>query len=140
MRRETFDRKLSGAISRREALRIIGLSAAAGLAVACSPSAPSGSSTSGSAAPKDAPWAKEWNDLVAAAQKEGTLNIQTPLGAGFRRWLDAFQQAFPGIAIEHSPMRESDFAAKGKAERDAGIFSLDAAVSSPGSVGRILRP
>jgi iron(III) transport system substrate-binding protein len=141
MRPAEFDRKLSGVISRREALRVIGLSAAAGLAVACAPSAPSGGpAASGASAPANEPWAKEWNDLVAAAQKEGTLNIQTPLGAGFRRWLDAFQQAVPGIAIEHSPLRGSDFAAKGKAERDAGIFSFDAAVSSPGSVGRILRP
>jgi iron(III) transport system substrate-binding protein len=142
MRRLTFDQKLSGVISRREALRVIGLSAAAGLAVACAPGAPSGgqSASTGASAPADAPWAKEWSELVAAAQKEGTLNIQTPLGTGFRRWLDTFQQTFPGIAIEHSPLRGSDFAARAKSEREAGIFSYDVAVSSPGSVGRILRP
>jgi iron(III) transport system substrate-binding protein len=142
MRSETFDRNSARVLSRRDALRVIGLSAAAGLAVACAPGAPSGgqSATSAGSAPADAPWAKEWNELVAAAQKEGTLNVQTPLGAGFRRWLDTFQQTFPGIAVEHSPNRGSDFAAKAKAEREAGIFSFDAAVSSPGSVGRILRP
>jgi iron(III) transport system substrate-binding protein len=142
MRSVTSDRKSARVLSRREALRVIGLSAAAGLAVACAPGAPSGGqpATSAGAAPPDAPWAKEWNDLVAAAQKEGTLNIQTPLGTGFRRWLDTFQQTFPGIAIEHSPLRGSDFAARAKPEREAGIFNFDVAVTSPGSVGRILRP
>ncbi|MFN0073729.1 MAG: ABC transporter substrate-binding protein [Chloroflexota bacterium] len=141
MRRVTFDRKLSGVISRREALRAIGLSAAAGLAVACAPSAPSASPPTGvDTVAANEPWYQEWRSLVAAAQQEGSLSIQTPLGTGFRRWLDTFQQAFPGIGVEHSPLRGSDFAARAKSEREAGIFSFDVAVSSPGSVGRILRP
>jgi len=90
--------------------------------------------------PANEPWAEEWRNLVSAAQQEGTLAIQTPLGGGFRKWLDTFQQTFPGIGVEHSPLRGSDFAARAKGEREAGIFSYDVAVSSPGSVGRILRP
>lgn len=141
MRRETFDRKLTGVISRREALRLLAVTAAAGVAAACGAPAPSGGPAPGTEAlPANEPWAQEWRALVAAAQQEGSLHVQTPLGTGFRRWLDVFQQSFPGIAVEHTALRGSDFAARGKSEREAGIFSFDASVTSPGSVGRILKP
>jgi iron(III) transport system substrate-binding protein len=127
-------------MTRREMIQWLGITGVTALTVACG-QGPSTQSPSVSSAPTgNEPWAAEWNQLVTAAKQEANLAIQTPAGTGFRNWLEAFRTAFPGIAIEHTALRGSDFATRAKAEREAGILNMDVAISSPGSVGRILRP
>src|SRR4051812_43722750 len=47
--------------------------------------------------PTDAsPAGADWDQLVAAAKKEGTLAAVTGAGSAYRRVLDLFQEAFPG--------------------------------------------
>lgn len=66
-----------------------------------------------------------WNELVAAAQKEGTLTIYgTALEAGVVPLRDAFKQRF-GVDLEFVNGRPTEVVAKLAAERRAGLYLAD---------------
>jgi iron(III) transport system substrate-binding protein len=85
-------------------------------------------------------WETQWNDLTAAAKKEGKLSIMTASGAGFRKWMQAAESAL-GIPIEHQQQPNSDgIANKVIAEREAGVYSFDLLVMTPITALPRLRP
>lgn len=130
-------------MTRREFLRLVGLTGAAAALYACAPEAPvppGPGSGAGAGAATGAGWEAEWERVLAAAIKEGTLSLVTPTGAGMRRVVEAFQAQFPQIQVEHTPSRTSDFAAKASKEQQAGIYSIDVAIVSMASVIRVLKP
>lgn len=152
-------------ISRREMLRGLVVAGGAALAAACSqPAAPAAAPTAKPAAPPTAapaaptaapaqakapaeakPDAKpsaaaEWDALVDAAKKEGQLAAVTGAGSSYRRVLDAFQAAFPGVNVEHTALRGSDFAIRVQKERDAGLFAFDVAQVPTTTALTVLRP
>ncbi|MFN0073671.1 MAG: ABC transporter substrate-binding protein [Chloroflexota bacterium] len=123
-------------VSRRSALRLLGLGGAAALTVACSqaaapaPTAPAAKPTiapaaptqaaAPAAAPTTAPAAKsaapstsggvsdaEWAAVVDAARKEGVVTVATYAGGAHRKILEEFEAAYPGIKIEHSQFQSS---------------------------------
>jgi iron(III) transport system substrate-binding protein len=125
--------------TRRQALAAGGLVA---LAAACAPSAtpaaPAGAPAAGAARQA---WEKEWDDLVAAAKAEGKLSVLTLVGAGYRKSLDQFEAAFPGISVDHQTFPSASlYAPRIQEERKAGVYSFDAALVSPGSPIRVLKP
>ncbi len=133
-------------LSRRGFLRITG---AASLLTACAPAAaPSGGP--GAAAPAAAPdpgaqprpaWEGEWERLVAAAKQEGRLGLMTLVGPGYRKGIDAFQAAFPGIEVEQSGfVGASAYIPKINEERKAGIYSFDVAQTSLASMISQVKP
>ncbi|MSQ28707.1 MAG: hypothetical protein EXR51_11320 [Dehalococcoidia bacterium] len=130
-------------ISRRSFVRIGGLGLLAG---ACTPvvtaPTPGDAPTSGVAAPASNPgWEVEWDKLVTAALQEGKVVVQTAAGAGHRKALEEFNKAFPGVeVVEQTFPDSSTYVPKVKAERQAGIYSLDAAVTAPGSMLQQLKP
>ena len=73
------------------------------LAAACAPAAlpPAPPVTTGGApAPAaKAAWEQEWDVLVAAAKKEGRVDLNWILGGagGYQRCVDDFNKAFPGV-------------------------------------------
>ena len=72
---------------------------------------------------------KQWKELVAAAQKEGKVVILAPPDQQVRQALPAaFKKRF-GIEMDYIGGRSSESAAKLRAERDAGVFSVDAALA-----------
>jgi iron(III) transport system substrate-binding protein len=72
---------------------------------------------------------KQWKDLVAAAQKEGKVVILAPPDAQVRQALPAaFKKRF-GIEMDYLGGRSSESAAKLRAERDAGVYTVDAALA-----------
>src|SRR5262249_32665270 len=110
---------LQSGVSRREAIRLLGLTGLAALVAACSPAspAPSAPPAQPTAAPKPTPAAPaaapttaaapanaqqpagaiaqaDWDKLVAAAKQEGTLSIATYAGTSYRRFLDVFESAY----------------------------------------------
>ena len=50
---------------------------------------------------KDSAWTTHWQDIVAAAEREGTLSLLTVVGRGYRSVIERFEQAFPGISVQH---------------------------------------
>lgn len=141
------------AMTRREMLRLFGAVGAAAVAAACAqPAAPSPTAAPAKptsapaaappapAAPTAAPVAKaaavpgavsdaEWEKLVAAAKQEGKLSVATYAGTGYRAAVEAFQEAFPGIQVEHSQFQSSsrDFVPRLLPEMKAGLYTWDVA-------------
>lgn len=72
-----------------------------------------------------ADWQKTWDETLAAARKEGKVVILAPPDAHVRQTLPAaFKERF-GISLEYLSGRSSETAAKLRAERSAGIYSVD---------------
>ncbi len=107
------------------------LAQAGAAAGACAPMAsPSGQGGSADTGGRAA-WEDEWDQLVAAAKQEGRLVIQTLAGSGYRKALQAFEQAFPGIEIEHTGIATSSWAPKFLQERQAGLYNWDVTDAPP---------
>lgn len=67
-----------------------------------------------------------WEQVLTEAKKEGKVAVLGPPGDLARKAMtEGFQKAFPGIVVEFSSGRSGEQATKLKAERDAGIFSVD---------------
>lgn len=82
----------------------------------------------------------DWDQLVAAAKKEGALAAITGVGTSYRRVMDAFQEAFPGVTVEHTALRGSDFAARVRNERQANLYNYDVAQVPTTTALTVLRP
>lgn len=117
------------------------LSSAAGgmAAAACAPGADPGQQAGGERS-GDAPWEREWNELVAAAKKEGQLLLVTTVGAGYREAVQDFEKIFPGISVELTSLQASAFAPKALQERNGGIYSYDAITTTYGTVPLTMIP
>ena len=71
-------------------------------------------------------WKQTWETVLREAKKEGKVVVFGPPGEVVRKAIvEGFTQAFPDIRIEYSGARGSDHVAKIRAERDAGIYSVD---------------
>ena len=71
-------------------------------------------------------WKQTWDTVLREAKKEGKVVVFGPPGDVIRKAVvEGFSQAFPEITIEYSGARGSDHVAKIRAERDAGIYSVD---------------
>ena len=131
-------------MNRRSFLRVGGVATAVAGAAACAPAAaPPSSPASGGAAPapaEKAAWEKQWDDLVAAAKKEGALVLVTNLGPGFKDAAAAFEKAFPGVSVELITQLASSFAPKAVQERQAGVYSYDVTTQPNGTVPLTLIP
>jgi len=102
---------------------------AAGIGAACAPAAaPAG--TPGAAGSTGAAWEGEWNQLIAAAKKEGKLALVTYPGPGYREAIAVFEAAFPGITVEQTPLNASNFVPRWQQERKAGVYEYDAMTST----------
>lgn len=73
--------------------------------------------------------AKAWNELVAAAKTEGKVVVLAPPDPQFRKELPPAFRARFGITLEYYGGRSSEVAVKLRAERQAGIGTVDAALS-----------
>src|SRR4051812_45188769 len=139
--------------SRRSALRLLGLGGAAALTAACSqaatpsPTAPAAKPTTApaaapAAAATTAPAAKaaapavagaisdaDWEKVVEAARKEGSVNVATYAGTAHRKILDVFEAAYPGIKVEHTQFQSSsrDYVPRLFQEQKAGLYTWDVA-------------
>jgi iron(III) transport system substrate-binding protein len=85
----------------------------------------SATSASASAEP-DPAWALEWRELASAAQREGGLSLLTWVGRGYRRTIEAFQRAFPGVQVEHVEESSADvWLERVRRERRVGTYAFD---------------
>jgi iron(III) transport system substrate-binding protein len=88
-----------------------------------------------------ADWKTKWDSVVADAKKEGTVVVFGPAGTTVRKVVtERFSKAFPEIKIEFSGARGNDLAAKIRAERDAGIHSVDLVVQGTTTANLYFKP
>jgi ABC-type Fe3+ transport system substrate-binding protein len=109
-------------LTRRQFIRAIGV-ASAGMAVVvgCAPSP--ASPGPGSAGKSDASSAHD--ELVAAAKREGKLSVVTTIGEGYRAGISAFEEAYPGIVIDHTNLNSSQFTPRAVQEYQSGVYAYD---------------
>ena len=76
-------------------------------------------------------WAAEWERTVAAARKEGQLNVYITLGP--HRLVEDFQEAYPRIKVIGVFGRSSGLVQRMMTERRAGKYIPDARVGIVGA-------
>ena len=79
-------------------------------------------------------WQTQWNALVAGARQEGKVVILAPPDQEVREALPGAFKARFGVTVEYIGGRSAESAAKLRAERAAGLYSVDVALS--GGFGR----
>jgi ABC-type Fe3+ transport system substrate-binding protein len=140
-------------IRRRDFIRLTGLAGAAALAAACAPAAtpspeskaapkqemaptamaPTQAATAAQNAPSQASATAVWDKVVEDARKEGKVVVTTLAGDGYRKVLDKFQVAYPGVEVEHKSASSASFLAPPiLQEQSGGVFSYDVCFLSPG--------
>jgi iron(III) transport system substrate-binding protein len=92
-------------------------------------------------AQEKAGWQARWDKVVAEAKKEGKVVVEGPPGEFIRNAVvQGFKKAFPEIAVEYSSGRGSELAAKIKAERDGGLYTLDLIVQGTSTALLYFKP
>ncbi len=128
----------SAGATRRSFLRVAGVTGAAAVTVACGPAqapapSPAVPSSPGAAAGARPAWQMDWDSLVAAAKQEAKLVTVSYHGNAYRKALNAFELAFPGITVDHQHAPSSSlFIPKVTQERKASVYSFDI-LSAPAS-------
>jgi iron(III) transport system substrate-binding protein len=74
-------------------------------------------------------WEQQRARLVAAAQREGKVVILAPPDTQVRQALPAAFKARYGVSVDYLGGRSSESAAKMRAERDAGVYTVDVALA-----------
>jgi iron(III) transport system substrate-binding protein len=74
-------------------------------------------------------WEQQRARLVAAAQREGKVVILAPPDTQVRQVLPAAFKARYGVSIDYLGGRSSESAGKMRAERDAGVYTVDVALA-----------
>jgi iron(III) transport system substrate-binding protein len=82
-------------------------------------------------------WQGHWDSLVAAARKEGRVVILGPPDQQVRRALPAAFKTRFGITVNYLGGRSSETAAKLRAERQAGVYTIDVALAGIQTMGTI---
>lgn len=71
-------------------------------------------------------WEAEWQKTLAEARKEGKIIVYGPPGSDIRKALtEGFQKAYPGIEVEYFGATGAMVAPKVKAEKRAGLNTID---------------
>jgi iron(III) transport system substrate-binding protein len=78
-----------------------------------------------SAAAENAGWKQSWEETLVAARQEGKVVVSGPPSTELRKALPAAFKARYGINIEYLGGRSTESAARMRAERQAGIYSID---------------
>jgi ABC-type Fe3+ transport system substrate-binding protein len=152
-------------MTRRQFVRVLGVTTTGLLAAACAPAAapqptaapkvaepaakPTSAPAAAAPAPTTAPAAQtapasdfqaQWDALVDGAKKEGKLVINTFPGTGYRESIAVFEERYPGIEIDHTTMIARDLATRTLQEQKAGVFSFDVTQIPPGTAMGVMLP
>jgi len=89
----------------------------------------------------DQAWQQKWNSALAQAKTEGKVVVLGPPGDRIRDAITQnFAKAFPDVSLEFSGARGGELATKIKAERDAGIYSVDVLISGTSTADAYFKP
>lgn len=82
-------------------------------------------------------WEKEWNETLAAAKKEGKVVVANSPDPVMREIVARFKARF-GITVEHLAGRATELAARLRAERHAGVYTVDVFLGGIQTIATIL--
>lgn len=71
-------------------------------------------------------WEREWNRILAAAKKEGRVTLAASPDPDVRRMIPEKFTARYGIPVEYISLTTGEIRARLRAERQAGLFTIDA--------------
>jgi iron(III) transport system substrate-binding protein len=74
-----------------------------------------------------------WDDVLAAARKEGKVVVAGPPGTSYRDAMRVFEQRFPDIRLEFQGLNPVDFVVRFQKEREAGQYLWDVYITGPTS-------
>lgn len=74
---------------------------------------------------QNADWKTRWDQTVAAAKKEGEINISGPSGRGWREHLMKFQETYPEITVKITPSAGRSFWPRVMKEYEVGQYLWD---------------
>ena len=83
-------------------------------------------------------WEKEWNKVLAAAKKEGSVVVRASSDPAIRRVLPAKFHARFGIQVEYIAGRGSQVAGRLRVERRAKVYTVDAIMNNVGSMANVI--
>lgn len=84
---------------------------------------------------------KKWDAALAQAKKEGKVVVLGPPGDSIREAITrGFAKAFPDISIEFSGARGGELATRVRAERDAGIYTVDILINGTATANVYFKP
>src|SRR5215471_2840675 len=115
-------------ISRRDMLRTAAGAGATGLLATAGRSAHAASAS------------PEWEQMAAAAKKEGKVSVNTFTGQGYARILKLFTQVYPDIKLEHTNLEPVDFSPRVIQERKASVYTWDVATMPMSTALQVLKP
>jgi len=76
-----------------------------------------------------------------AAKQEGKVSVFSTTGVGYRKWMETFEAAFPGVIVEHQQLPSSDLLVpRILEERKAGIYEWDVLITASTIALPRLRP
>src|ERR1700761_6495468 len=77
------------------------------------------------ASPAHADWKADWDATIAAANQEGALVMSVPSGRAWRDALAKFQETYPAIKMDMTPVASRDFWPRLIKEHEAGQYLWD---------------
>jgi iron(III) transport system substrate-binding protein len=89
------------------------------------------------AAAQNTDWKKSWDEMLAAARKEGKLVLSGPPSQALRQALPAAFKARYGIELEYQAGRSAETATRMRAERQAGVNTIDGVLAGIQSMATI---
>ncbi len=87
-----------------------------------------------------APTSSPWEQMAAAAKKEGKVSVNTFTGQGYARILKLFTQAHPDIKLEHTNLEPVEFSPRVIQERKASVYTWDVAIMPMSTALQVLKP
>ncbi|MBI2934012.1 MAG: ABC transporter substrate-binding protein [Chloroflexi bacterium] len=120
---------------------IISLFAAWGCTATTGPATPPQKQTPSKVeSPATAGWEAEWQQVLAAARKEGTVMLYgPPIPAARQGFIETFQRSYPGITLDYLPLGGAQTSPKIRAERAAGLYLADVHVGGTTTILTQLR-
>jgi iron(III) transport system substrate-binding protein len=86
-------------------------------------------------------WQQRWEAALAAAKSEAKVAVLGPPGDRIREAIMmSFAKSYPDISLEFTGARGGELATKIKAERDAGIYSVDVVISGTSTADAYFKP
>ncbi|MFZ4215052.1 hypothetical protein ACOZB2_27070, partial [Pantoea endophytica] len=72
--------------------------------------------------------AEDWNQIVAAAEKEGSVTVFGPAIQSYRQSIEQFKAAYPKIKLEYTGSTSPEFEARIRSERRVKRYLWDVTV------------
>src|SRR5258706_7061239 len=70
----------------------------------------------------------EWEQMAAAARKEGKVSVNTFTGQGYARILKLFAHAYPEIKLQHTNLETVELSPRLIHERKTSVFTYDVSI------------